>query len=264
MLADFPCLLPFKAAVRQLSSKTQLGLKLLVDVLFRTMEYALTSVVDGGLVGYVSKVILLYCRLWDRQGWQEDLLEYKGSSSIRSVWLILLCHILTLCLPFSLKLSGSIFARMTKLQENRVQGGLISCVCHVDCTLHTVDRSSAPKACCSPAAEKERWTWVSTLLLYAILMYICGRGAVLGREIVYADQKVHQCLFWLLQVNTWQNLCAPFSLFRVWVIFIFWSANKFKLLVVHALLILVQGLGTHQISETVWEKYTHSDQRNKK
>lgn len=63
MLADFPCLLPFKAAVRQLSSKTQLGLKLLVDVLFRTMEYALTSVVDGGLVGYVSKVILQYCRL---------------------------------------------------------------------------------------------------------------------------------------------------------------------------------------------------------
>lgn len=63
MLADFPCLLPFEAAVRQLSSKTQLGFELLVDVLFRTMEYALTSVVDDGLVGYVSKVILQYCRL---------------------------------------------------------------------------------------------------------------------------------------------------------------------------------------------------------
>lgn len=55
MLADLPCLLPFKAAVRQLHSKTQLGSKLLVDVLFRIMEYALTSVVNDGLVGMFLK-----------------------------------------------------------------------------------------------------------------------------------------------------------------------------------------------------------------
>lgn len=36
-----------------------------------------------------------------------------------------------------------------------VHDSLMSWVCHVDCTSHMVDRTSVPKACYRPAAEKE-------------------------------------------------------------------------------------------------------------
>lgn len=90
-----------------------------------------------------------------------------------------------------------------------------------------------------------------------------GGGWYWGGESDYAGHKVHWYLFWLLQINTWHNLRSAFSLFRIWVIFIFWSANKFWLLVVHALLILVQGPGIHRIVEAVWEKCNHFDQGTK-
>lgn len=60
-------------------------------------------------------------------------------------------------------------------------------------------------------------------------------------------------LFWLLHFNMWHKLCAAFSLFRDWIIFIFQSANKLQL--VHALLILVQGV--HRIINSVGEKCSH-------
>lgn len=105
----------------------------------------------------VSKVICQSCRSWDRQGWQEDLLEYKGSSSSKSMWLIILCPTLRLYLSLSLKLFESVFARETKLKEKSlVSNHLMGCICHEDCTLLMVEGTSVPKACCSPDAEKER------------------------------------------------------------------------------------------------------------
>lgn len=158
-LADlfFFFLLLFKAAVSQHSSSTQLGSELLVDVPFRTEEHAVTSVVDDGLVGCISKVIYQSCRSWDRQGWQEDVLEYKGSSSSKIMWLIILCPTLRLYLSLSLKLPESVFAKKTKLKEKSlVSNHLMGCICHEDCTLLMVEGTRVPKTCCSPDAEKER------------------------------------------------------------------------------------------------------------
>lgn len=57
------------------------------------------------------------------------------------------------------------------------------------------------------------------------------------------------------------NLSAAFRLFGVWVIFIFWSANKFWLVVVHAFRVLVQGV--HRIIKTLLEKNACFGQRTK-
>lgn len=60
---------------------------------------------------------------------------------------------------------------------------------------------------------------------------------------------------------THDKLCAAFGLFRVWVIFIFWSANKLWLVVVHPLLTLVQVI--HKIIKTWLEKNTCFGQQTK-
>lgn len=99
-----------------MSSKIQLGSKLPADIPFRVVEYAVTLVLYDGLSGYISKVI---------------------------------CQCSRLCL-------NSVFARVTKLKgKNMVCSSLMSWVCHVDCTLYTVNRTSVPKAYYRPAAEKE-------------------------------------------------------------------------------------------------------------
>lgn len=74
MLADlfFFCL---RLQFSQLSSKIHTGSKLPAYVSFRTVEYAVTSVADDGLVGYISKVMCQCCRWQERQSWQEHLFE---------------------------------------------------------------------------------------------------------------------------------------------------------------------------------------------
>ena len=223
----------------QLSSRMQLGSKLPADVPFRTVEYAVTLVVHDGLVGYVSKVICQCCRWWERQGWQEHLLEYQGSSSS----VILLCPALRLYFPLSLNLFEGVFARVTKLKEkNMVHDSLMSWVCRVDCPLHVVDRTSVPK----PAIHQllRRRGKLISIPTCCKLCVFSGWGQYWGGESDCTSQKGHWYLVWLLHLNTWCKLCAAFRLFRVWVIFIFWYANKFWLVVAHALLILVQGIQT--------------------
>lgn len=79
----------------------------------------MTSVIDDGLVRYISKVICQCCRWRERQSWQEYLVEYQGSSSS-----IIYYPALRLCSPWPLKLFDGVFARVTKLKEKKKQTSL--------------------------------------------------------------------------------------------------------------------------------------------